>query len=199
VIYRSPVLYNLLMRVLYGKHFTDRYQVVSKEIPDGASVLDVCCGDCFLYRRFLQARNVRYIGVDNSPAFICSGQRKKIDVRSVDLKAEELPKVEYVVMQGSLYQFLPDAAVVLKKLRAAATIKVIVAEPVQNLSDSHVKCLAKFSRWLTTPYGATNYSGERFSEESFTRIIKEAGGAQQVCTIPGGREMVALLDPETVS
>jgi len=195
MIYRSAMLYNLLMRALYGKHFLDRYIAVSKQIPDGASVVDVCCGDCYLYRHFLQKRGIRYIGLDNAPALIASGRRKGIDVRGIDLANEPLPQAEIVLMQASLYQFIPNAALVVNKLRAAATVKVIVAEPVQNLSDSHCKWLAKLSRWLTTPQGATEYAGERFTEDSFAALLEEVGGVQQLFPIPGGREMVALLEP----
>ncbi|MBV9048180.1 MAG: hypothetical protein JOY58_07920, partial [Solirubrobacterales bacterium] len=64
VVYRSALGYELLMRVLYGAHYTARMRAVADQVPFGSSVLELCCGPGTLYRRYLQPRASAYIGLD---------------------------------------------------------------------------------------------------------------------------------------
>ncbi len=44
LVYRSAGGYELLMLVLYGRHYVDRMRTVAEYVPAGASVLECCCG-----------------------------------------------------------------------------------------------------------------------------------------------------------
>ena len=110
LVYRSAVGYELLMRALYGRYYTDRMRAVAGEVPDGSSVLELCCGPGTLYLRYLRARTRRYVGIDVNARFVAQLQRRGVDARRLDLAAgaDPLPDADAVILQASLYHFLPD-------------------------------------------------------------------------------------------
>ncbi len=194
VIYSHPLLYQLVMRGLYGRHYRDRYEAIAAEIADQSDVLDVCAGDCRLYTQCLSVKGVRYRAVDFSPVFVRAARAKGIDATLLDVRRDELPRADVVVMEASLYQFLPDAGGVLEKLLRAARAKLIVAEPVRNLSSSSLGWLAGLSGQLTRvsehhPLGAP----ARFDEPSLEKLFTAAPGFQRMFPIPGGREVVGIF------
>lgn len=133
-IYRSAALYEATMLALYRRHRDARLRAVAELIPPGASVVEACCGPGLLYRRHLRARDVRYTGLDISPAFVRRLERAGADARLWDLREPRpLPTADYVVMQGSLYQFLPDAGPVVERMLDAAGAALVVVEPVENM------------------------------------------------------------------
>ena len=70
LIYRNASVYELAMLLLYGRHYASRYRAISELIPDGSSVLDLCCGPALLYHRCLRAKDVQYTGFDINSRFI---------------------------------------------------------------------------------------------------------------------------------
>ena len=54
------------MMALYGRHYRERQRVVADLVPAGASVVELCAGPGFLYRRHLEKKDVRYKGLDLS-------------------------------------------------------------------------------------------------------------------------------------
>ena len=75
-----------------------------KKILRGASVTDVCSGDSVLYTRYLKGKNKTGIEINPLTAF----NSQWIKIIKVDIVKEAIPKADYVVMQGSLYQFIPN-------------------------------------------------------------------------------------------
>src|SRR5258708_26486559 len=69
-IYKSSFVYELAMLVLYGRHYSSRYRALAELIPDGSSVLDLCCGPALLYHRYLRSKDIQYTGLDINPSFI---------------------------------------------------------------------------------------------------------------------------------
>jgi SAM-dependent methyltransferase len=123
------------MATLYGRHYTERYQILASLVDPTSSVLDICCGPGILYGRYLRAKNISYTGLDLNPVFIKQvidyGATGKVqDVRTIDA----FPEADFVIMQASLYHFLPDAVPILKRMLIAAKRALIVAESFQ-LSD----------------------------------------------------------------
>src|SRR4051812_33734959 len=109
LVYRSSLFYRAAMLGLYGRHLHWRYRAISDLIPEGASVLELCCGPACLYRRHLRSRDIAYCGIDLNPKFIEKLRRNGARGEVRDLStADSLPEADYVLMQGSLYQFLPD-------------------------------------------------------------------------------------------
>jgi len=196
-IYSNPTLYHFLMRTLYRKNFKARYQVIADEIPERISVVDVCAGDAYLYFNFLIKKSIRYTALDNSPYFLRWAQKKGIDYRKVNVFFDEIPKGDVVVMMASLYQFIPKEKEVLQKLICSARQKVIISEPISNISSSHIGIIARIANRLTTPFEVSNpYAGERFDEERLISLLTSFHGFQHSTRIPGGREIVGVISGE---
>lgn len=195
LIYSSRLLYRLLMRGLY-RHggYAARYELVGRLVPAGARVVEVCCGDCYLYERHLRAKGARYVGLDISESFVRAAQRRGIDVRMFDLWQEELPRAQVVIMQASLYQFIQRAREILTRLLDAADERLIVAEPVRTLSASHNRLLSGVSRWLTQPANApAGYTGDRFNEAELRSLFSQMPFLSETVLVPGGSELVGLF------
>jgi SAM-dependent methyltransferase len=193
LIYRSAAGYELLMRGLYGRHYGARLEAVAAEVPPGASVLELCCGPGTMYRRHLRPRGARYVGLDVNEGFVRGLRAAGADARVVDLMAGgELPAADVVLMQASLYHFLPDASGIVDRMIATARERVIVAEPVRNLASSTNPLVARIGRRAADP-GVGGHAG-RFTEAALDALM----GRYRVLkafAIPGGREKVYVLAP----
>ncbi len=193
-LYSYPFLYSLAVRLLFGKNFRNRYNAVAELIPDMAEVVDVCSGDCRLYLDFLRHKGVRYIGLDNSPEFISWATGKGISAKLFNILTDDVPISDYVVMQSSLYQFIPRQRDIVEKLLCSSRKKVIISEPVRNLSASNISLLAKFSRYMTRPkYGGETYLGKRFNKTGLTELFNSYAEFEEAFLIPGGIEMIGIF------
>jgi SAM-dependent methyltransferase len=197
LIYHNALLYELLMLGLYGRHYGARYRAVATLIPDGSSVLDLCCGPGILFDRYLRPRSIDYTGIDVNPRFVARvnrlGGRGVLD----DLGAgRPLPEGDTVVMQAGLYQFLPDPGPLVRRMLLAARERVIIAEPVRNLATSSNRALAALARRLTGPEPSA--SPARYTDASFDAFFARLGArVTQSFHVPGGREKVVVLDPHS--
>jgi hypothetical protein len=192
-IYARPALYQLVMRVLYGEHIDDRYAAIAAEIPAGSRVVDVCMGDGALYLRSLRSKLTSYIGLDRSSAMVDWARKRGIDAREFDVTVANPPECDVAVIQGSLYQFLPDARPVVEKLLHAARHKVIVSEPIVNLSSSRNPWLSTLSRHLTNPDPSRPSSGERFDQASLDEFFRSFHSFERSHSIAGGRECMGIF------
>jgi SAM-dependent methyltransferase len=195
LVYRNALVYELVMLGLYGRHYGARYRAVAGLIPDGSSVLDLCCGPGVLFDRYLRVRSVEYTGIDVNPRFVARvnrrGGRGVLDNLG---DSRPLPEADTVVMQASLYQFLPDPAPVVRRMLRAARERVIIAEPVRNLATGPNPWLAVLARRLTDP--GLGARPARFTEASFDAFVAGLGvSVTRSFRIPGGREKVVVLDP----
>jgi SAM-dependent methyltransferase len=189
-IYRSAALYELTMLALYRRHRAARLRALAELIPRGAGVVEVCCGPGLLYRRHLRRRGVEYTGLDISPAFVRRLARTGADARLWDLRdPRPLPAADFVVMQGSLYQFLPDARPVVDRMLAAAREAVVVAEPVRNLT--HGPLTGLLARLGDPGTGPTPH---RFDERGLHELFAGYGGrVLESFPVAGGRERAYVL------
>ena len=181
------------MRVLYGRHNESRYQEIAALIPDGATVLDLCCGPAQLYRQYLRSKKVQYTGLDINRRFIKQLQSENVDGRVWDLRENnQLPSADYVLMQASLYHFLPDTRPIIDRMLEAARRKVIIAEPIRNLSSSRIALVRSIARHLTKAGG--NH-GHRFTEQMLDQFFSSYQPQIDRCfLIAGGREKVYVLN-----
>jgi SAM-dependent methyltransferase len=194
LIYRSAGGYELLMRVLYGRHYGSRMRSVADQVPAGATVLELCCGPGSLYLRYLHGRIGSYVGLDLNEGFVERLRRRGIDARRLDLAADAdpLPHADVVIMQASLYHFLPDASAIVDRMLAAASDRVIISEPVRNLASSELPIVGALGRRAADP-GAGSHA-HRFTEETLEELM--ARYRERILTvfaIPGGRELVYVL------
>lgn len=193
-VYRSASGYELLMRALYGRHYGDRMRVVAEQVPERSSVLELCCGPGTLYLRHLRGRAGGYIGLDVNDGFVERLRRRGVDARRLDLGAGggALPDADVVVMQASLYHFLPDAERVVDRMLTAAQDRVIVSEPIRNLASSRLPVVGMLGRQAADP-GVGGHGG-RFTEATLDQLM--ARYRERVLSaflIPGGREKVYVL------
>ena len=194
VIYRSATGYELLMRALYGRHYEDRMQAVADQVPDGATVVELCCGPGTLYTRHLRDRASGYIGLDVNQAFVSKLRGQGVDARVMDLADPDvaLPGADVAIIQASLYHFLPDAGSLVDRMLATAEERVVVAEPIRNLSSSRLPGIGLLGRRAADP-GVGGHE-QRFTEASLDQLMQ--GYAERVRSaflIPGGREKVYVL------
>ena len=196
-VYRNAFVYESVMRALYGVHYEARSRAVAALIPARSSVLDLCCGPGILYRRHLRSKAIDYTGLDINPGFIkrtCEHGGRGIvwDLHS----NRPLPKADTVLMQASLYQFLPDPSDILRRMCRAARERVIVSEPVRNLSDAGIPLLSSYARRHTD--AGQGVSPRRFNEETLDELFRSLGMEPiHAFLISGGREKVVVLRPES--
>ena len=194
LVYRSAVGYELVMRALYGRHYGERMRAIAAEIPDGDSVLELCCGPGTLYTRHLRARVGEYIALDINERFVAALRRRGVDARVIDLAGgqEPLPDADVAVIQASLYHFLPDAERIVERMLAAARRRVIIAEPVRNLASSANPVIGLLGRRAADP--GVGGAERRFTEETLDRLMERyRERVLKAFTIPGGRERVYVL------
>ena len=197
LVYRSATGYELLMRTLYGRHYAARLSAVADQVRRGASVLELCPGPGALYERHLHERAGAYTGADVNAAFLDRLRRRGAGVLRLDVSsARELPRADVVIMQASLYHFLPDAGAIVDRMLAAARERVIIAEPIRNLASSRLPLLALLGQRATDPCAGGEGHAQRFSEQTLDRLMERyAALTVAAFTIPGGREKVFVLDP----
>jgi len=191
-IYANRRTYHWLMRGLYGRHFEDRYRAIAAHVPAASHVVDVCAGDAYLYLAHLRHKPVTYIAVDASPQLVAWARARGVDARLFDVWNDDLPQGDSVIMQASLYQFLPRADRIVDKLLAAARQRVIITEPVRNIADSGNPVLALLGKRFTKPSGE-QYAAQRFNRASFTALCQTFPELQNLADLPGGREMLAVF------
>lgn len=196
LIYRNPWIYRAVMKTLYSKRVAaQRLEMISEWIPKDSSVLDVCCGPALLYP-FLKNKVKRYQGLDLSLSFVKDAQKRGIPVQRFDLLSDPLPLgFDTLVLQASLYQFIPKHDQVLRKVWEATQGDFILAEPIRNLADSENRFLAFLGKKLTNP--GTGDCVHRFNEKTLDQalqFIKKSERKRE--TIPGGREVVYFFQKE---
>jgi SAM-dependent methyltransferase len=194
LLYKSAAVYNLVMRLLYGRHYASRCTRIAEFIPAGATVLDLCCGSAVLYHRHLRQKSVNYTGLDINSRFVDALTERGIRGIAWDLRSSTaLPRADFVVMQGSLYHFLPQSSLVIDRMLAAANKQVIVAEPILNLASSKVPVISLIAGLLSGPVVAAK--PQRFTEETLDRFFKiYSANIKQSFKIAGGREKVYVLE-----
>lgn len=193
LVYAHPWLYQGVMRALYGRGYDARYRAVAELIEPGSEVFEVCAGDAHLYRRYLQPKAVRYAGGDINAVFVRHAQRRGIALQQHDAAVDPIPVVDYVVIQASLYQFIPDHVRLIEVLLAAARRSLIVAEPIVNLSTSS----SRLVRWLAQRSAdpGDGHKAARFDAASLDAALRVHFGdrIQSTVTIARGRERLYCL------
>lgn len=178
---------------LYGRHYGARYEAIASLIPEGASVLDLCCGPAVLFHRYLRRKKVQYTGFDLNSGFIEGLVRRGGRGEVADLRQPRpLPAADYVIMQASLYHFLPDAAPIVHRMLDAAREEVIIAEPVRNVSSAQSPLVAKVAHVLTDP--GNGAPSQRFGEGALDEFFAaQRAHILESFYISGGREKVYRL------
>jgi hypothetical protein len=196
LIYKSTEIYELAMLLLYGRHYPARYRAIAELIPSGSTALDLCCGPALLYQRYLRKKSIQYTGLDLNSKFIDRLNRRGGCGKIWDLRSEQpLPAAEYVIMQASLYHFLPDPSTIVNRMLQAARKQVIIAEPIRNLATSNSKILSWLGRLSTNPGSGEQHL--RFDEASLADFFSAySSNIVQSFPIAGAREKVYVLNAQ---
>jgi hypothetical protein len=188
-IYRNVWLYRTTMKVLYGAEYSQKYQVVIDEIEPGSHVVDLCCGDCRIAPAVL-SRRCSYLGLDASPWFVRSARKKGLDVRLWNGKTDPIPAGDVVCLQSCLYQFIPDDLAFVRRMLDSARRKIIITEPIQNMTTAGSPLKRKLAEWLTRANGETFH--QRHSAESL-QLLFASFPPETVHRKRMKREMLILL------
>jgi SAM-dependent methyltransferase len=196
MIYHNAFVYETSMLLLYGRSYFERYRVIADMIPPHSSVLDLCCGPATLYHWYLKQKHIAYTGMDINEKFIQALRKKGIKASVEDLRhVDSLPEHDYVMMQSSLYHFLPDIGPLLQKMTAAARKQVILVEPVQNLITDQPS-------WLVSLLGKLGNPGTGDQTQRFTELMLDETLAsmydkrliQHSQSVANGREKLYILN-----
>lgn len=182
------------MLALYGRHYRARYKSIAALIPNKASVLELCCGPGILYDRFLRLKAVDYLGLDINPRFVYSLALRGVRSEVWDLRDQRaLPSADYVLMQASLYHFLPDVHPILNRMLAAARKQVIIAEPIRNLASSDIAIVRYIARKMTDAGAGASHN--RFAERALDDLAQRYREClRRSFLAPGGREKIYILE-----
>lgn len=195
LIYRSPWVYHQVMRLLHGRDFKHRYEMIAAEIPNGSSVTELCAGDAWLYLHYLKQKQVSYLGLDFSLPFVNAAIAKGLEFRLHDLAKDLIPVADVVIMQASLYQFPDLAEDLVRKMISAAGFKVVISEPVKNLSHSSHPWIAGIARRITRAPGHAT-APHRFTPATFRGLMESFPQCERIFMEKGEREMIAVLRGE---
>jgi hypothetical protein len=127
-----------MMNALYTFGYTERFkkvtQVLDKLHP--GSVLDLCFGDTYIADH-CKANNIRWTGIDLNEYFVQYAVSKGHHAIQQDLlSSQAFPKADVIVMVGSLYHFHSRVEELFgKMLEAGTSRKIILSEPIKNLSS----------------------------------------------------------------
>ncbi|BBL76496.1 class I SAM-dependent methyltransferase [Methylomagnum ishizawai] len=190
--YSNSRFYHALMALTYRRHRDERFRAVARWVPEGAGVLDVCCGDGALSRYLPEG--TRYLGLDRSRAFLRSARRRGRPVEYFDVGKGPLPKSQVVVCQVSLYQFHPRVEEMLARLYAAAEQRLIISESVWSLTRSKLPGVAPVIAWAMRTEGmADGYF--RFTPEALDELFAAYRPAlRHSGAICGGMDRLFVLD-----
>jgi hypothetical protein len=193
LIYAHPALYRVVMQLLYGRGYVARYQAISALVPDGADVFEACAGDARLYERYLRPRGIRYRAGEFNERFVAHARARGIAMDRFDLRVDEVPRADVVILHASLYQFMPQHRQIVEKLLASARQKLIVSEPIVNLSTSRWALIRWIAKRSADP--GSGDKPQRFNEASLDEFFQRnfAERIESSTRIDGGREKVYCL------
>lgn len=189
--YASPLIYDALIWFLYSGRPRRRFRSVIEEIPVGSSVVDLCAGTSMFHDE-LQYKRVEYTAVDVNPSFVRAFGRKGIRALCIDIRKGNLPRADILVMNSSLYHFIPNVDKVLGEMLAAARRKVIILEAVESFSNSRFSPLERFAKNVITVDGIVPEF--HFTAQSFRHSMEAISRSVRFDSVGGGRDMLAVFN-----
>ncbi|MBC7793916.1 MAG: class I SAM-dependent methyltransferase [Clostridia bacterium] len=187
--YLHPWTYSAVMRVLHRGAYALRYEAVTKHIPPQSSVIDLCCGDAELAGHLPDT--VHYTGLDANKRFVEHSRKNGRKVRLWDARSGDIPSSDVVVIQSSLYQFHPNDTALVKRAFAAATKRLVIAEPVINWTTHGNWWQRALARRMTRVSG--QHFEFRHNEQTLDALVDRLG-ASHIVRERAGRDYVLAID-----
>jgi len=169
LVYGHPATYRLIEKILYGRSYRYHYEALAREIGS-SSLLELCCGDCQILDYYAGSS---YRGIDINPAFVGPAQRRGLNVSYGDIGVCDIPAAGCILLHNSLYQFYPHHEALIQRALKSASEKLIISEPVINLSSSGNRFIAAVARRLTSMDGSV--STKRFNRAEMEDLFKKYG------------------------
>ncbi len=172
MLYSSPLLWELMLRLKYGRFYDLRFNRVSQEVPEGAKVIDLCCGNCTIYFRDLYRKGIDYLGIEINARMVRKVNKKGAKVIVADARTYEIPACDVLLCLGSLYQFADKSAGLIQMAQEVAN-KIVVLEPVENFASSTNSFISSLAARMTD-FGEGPVSF-RFEEDELVKIFRDFG------------------------
>jgi hypothetical protein len=94
-------------------------------------------------------KNIKYSCADVNPVFVNSAKQKGIDARLLDMLTDEIPKSDYILIQGALYHSIPNENAFVKKIFASADKQLIISESLKNVSNSSNSLISSLGTFMS--------------------------------------------------
>ncbi len=157
------------MNILYcGKYRIRINDVINTLTSNDKSVLDLCFGDILL-ATYCKKHTIIWTGYDINDQFVRYAFRHGFNAKQINLlKQEHFEKADVCLMSGSLYHFHHDLETILKKMLDASP-KLIISEPIQNISSSS-GIIGYLAQYMTN--AGKGKETFRFNEKSFVTMLE---------------------------
>ena len=195
LVYKNIYVYRLLMNLLYlgsyRKRFLKIIEVIEQESPK--SILELCFGDTYI-AAYCGKKNIVWQGIDINKSFVKRAVMKGFESVCKDiLEVGSFAKNDLCIIGGSLYHFNPDQRIDLFQKMFSSAEKIIISEPIRNLSDQ--KGLLGFiaRRSANAGKGQEHF---RYNEQSLRFVLDELGksvGCSYKVVGFGQKDMIILL------
>ena len=174
LIYKNIHFYRFLMNILYAGNYKKRFSkiidVIEQEAPK--SVLELCFGDTFI-AAYCSKKNIVWTGIDINEHFVERATKKGFKAICSDiLLPGSFGTNDLCLISGSLYHFNPSQRIDLFQKMLSASKKIIICEPIRNLSDQ--KGLIGFIARRSANAGKGN-EHFRYNEQSLQAVLHELG------------------------
>lgn len=191
-LYWHPKFYAFVMRKLYGFYYENRYSALAKLIPDNCSLLELCMGDLYFYENYLKKKRIDYTCADINPVFVNAAKQKGVKVVLLDILKEEIPKSDFILIQGSLYHSIPHQKELIKKLLASTGKQLIISENTSNISNSSNKLKSWFGAAFSK--AKSGQSKIKFTKETLKESFKDfEKNVAQWIESPDNLEVIIVL------
>jgi hypothetical protein len=137
LVYKNIYFYRFLMNLIYAGSYKKRFakiiEVIDRIAPK--SILELCFGDIVI-ADYCKKREIFWEGIDINENFVKYAKQKGYNVHCQDVSGtNSFVKTDLCLISGSLYHFNPQQRIILfSKILSSAT-KVLISEPVINLSE----------------------------------------------------------------
>lgn len=158
------------MNILYGFKYKERFIDITKLLDETDSeILDLCFGDIYIAEYCLK-NNKMWLGYDLSEYFCNRAIGLGYKAQVVDIvKIEKFPKATTIVMCGSLYHFSDKIEILLEKM-IDSTNKIIISEPIKNLSSGN-GIISKLSKIFTN--AGKGKEEFRYNKETIIQMLEQ--------------------------
>lgn len=191
-IYWHPRLYHAAMKWSYGHKFLRRYEALAGHVPGKSELLELCMGDAWLYRYYLAGKGIRYRCADINPVFVKAALEMGLNAQLLNMITDAIPAADYILLQGSLYHFIPQEQQMIARLLGACRKALIISESTENMSNAANPLKAKLGEYLSK--AQAGQSKQKFTPDTLMSAFQPFEAHIAVWeALPENRETIIVL------